>query len=85
MEYRGFRYEIRRALGRNQWVWTVSIPEPKSGKVVGDRTYATLRAKRVIDILCRADSAPERRGRRAENVIPPPDSEFTTLVAKIEK
>ena len=50
MEYRGFRYEIRRAVGRDQWVWTVYIPEPKSGKVVGDRTYATLRAKRVIDI-----------------------------------
>ena len=32
MEYRGFRYEISRALGRDQWVWTVYIPEPKSGK-----------------------------------------------------
>jgi hypothetical protein len=68
MEYRGFRYEIRRALGRDQWVWTVYIPEPKTGKVVGDRTYATLRAKRVIDTLCRADCAQERRGRRAANV-----------------
>jgi hypothetical protein len=33
MEYRGFRYEIRRALGPDQWVWTVYIPEPKSGNL----------------------------------------------------
>jgi hypothetical protein len=74
MEYRGFRYEIRRALGRDQWVWTVYTPEPKSGKVVGDRTYATLRAKRVIDILCRSDGAPVRREWRAVNVLSPRDS-----------
>jgi hypothetical protein len=41
MEYRGVRYELRRALGQNEWVWTVYTPEPKNGQVAGDRTYAT--------------------------------------------
>ena len=53
--------------------WTVYIPEPKSGKVIDDRTYATLRARRVIDILCRSDGAPARREWRAINVFSPPD------------
>ena len=74
MEYRGFRYEIRRALGRDQWVWTVYIPRTQEREVVGDRTYAMLRAKRVIDILCRSDGAPARREWRAVNDLPPPDS-----------
>jgi len=38
-------------------------------KVVGDRTYAMLRAKRVIDILCRPRGAPARREWRAVNVL----------------
>jgi len=69
MEYRGVRYELRRALGQNEWVWTVYTPEPKNGQVAGDRTYATLRAKRVIDTWCLREQAPAGPGRRQPSLV----------------
>ena len=49
MEYRGFRYELRRALGNGEWVWTVYTPAPTHGQVSGDRYFAMQRAMSVID------------------------------------
>ena len=31
MEHRGVRYDIRRGLGRDEWVWSVYTPEEKAG------------------------------------------------------
>jgi len=68
MEYRGFRYELSRALGNGEWVWTVYTPAPKHGQVSGDRYFAMQRAMSVIDRWCGRDPAaghtrttPERR------------------------
>ena len=61
MEHRGVRYELRRALGNNEWVWTVYTPAPKQGYVSGDRYFAMQRAMSVIDRWC---------GRNAESVPP---------------
>ena len=49
MEHRGVRYELRRAVGNNEWVWTVYTPAPKQGKVSGDRYFAMQRAISIID------------------------------------
>jgi hypothetical protein len=49
MEHRGVRYELRRALGNDEWVWTVYTPAPKQGNVSGDRYFAMQRAMSVID------------------------------------
>ena len=59
MEHRGVRYELRRALGNDEWVWTVYTPAPKQGYVSGDRYFAMQRAISVIDRWC---------GRNAEGV-----------------
>jgi hypothetical protein len=59
MEHRGVRYELRRALGNDEWVWTVYTPGPKQGYVSGDRYFAMQRAISVIDRWC---------GRNAEGV-----------------
>lgn len=71
MEYRGLRYEIRRTIGKDTWLWTVYTPEEKSGTVTGDRTYATLRAKRMIDIWCLRNCAPAAvvTGKRQPNLL----------------
>src|SRR3954471_22426406 len=61
MEHRGVRYELRRALGNDEWVWTVYTPAPKQGNVSGDRYFAMQRAMSVIDRWC---------GRNAESVPP---------------
>ncbi len=61
MEHRGVRYELRRALGNDEWVWTVYTPAPKQGYVSGDRYFAMQRAMSVIDRWC---------GRNAESVPP---------------
>jgi len=61
MEHRGVRYELRRALGNDEWVWTVYTPAPKQGNVSGDRYFAMQRAMSVIDKWC---------GRNAESVPP---------------
>jgi hypothetical protein len=61
MEHRGVRYELSRALGNDEWVWTVYTPAPKQGNVSGDRYFAMQRAMSVIDRWC---------GRNAESVPP---------------
>jgi len=61
MEHRGVRFELRRALGNDEWVWTVYTPAPKQGNVSGDRYFAMQRAMSVIDKWC---------GRNAESVPP---------------
>jgi hypothetical protein len=49
MEHRNVRYELSRALGNNEWVWTVYTSAPKQGQVSGDRYFAMQRAMSVID------------------------------------
>jgi hypothetical protein len=49
MEHRGVRYELRRALGKDEWVWTVYTPARKQGNVTGDRYFAVQRAISVIN------------------------------------
>ena len=61
MEHRGVRFELRRALGYDEWVWTVYTPAPKQKHVSGDRYFAMQRAMSVIDRWC---------GRNAESVPP---------------
>ena len=61
MEHRGVRFELRRALGNDEWVWTVYTPAPKEGYVSGDRYFAMQRAMSVID---------RWYGRNAESVPP---------------
>ena len=61
MEHRGVRFELRRALGNDEWVWTVYTPGPKQGNVSGDRYFAMQRAMSVIDRWC---------GRNSESVSP---------------
>jgi hypothetical protein len=56
MEHRGVRYELRRALGNDEWVWTVYTPAPKQGNVSGDRYFAMQRAMSVIDRWCGHDA-----------------------------
>ena len=68
MEHRGVRYELRRALGNDEWVWTVYTPAPKQGYVSGDRYFAMQRAMSVIDRWC---------GRNAESVPPQASQEAT--------
>ena len=60
MEHRGVRFELRRALGNDEWVWTVYTPAPKEGYVSGDRYFAMQRAMSVID-----SGAGATRGKRA--------------------
>jgi hypothetical protein len=60
MEHRGVRYELRRALGNNEWGWTVYTPAPKQGQVSGDRYFAKQRAMSVIDRLCGRNPAAGR-------------------------
>jgi len=51
MEHRGVRYEIKRAIGKNQWVWIVhSSPRPRQGSIEGTRQAAILAAERTINI-----------------------------------
>jgi hypothetical protein len=61
MEHRGVRFELRRALGNDEWVWTVYTPAPRQGNVSGDRYFAMQRAMSVIDRWC---------GRNAESASP---------------
>jgi hypothetical protein len=56
MEHRGVRYELRRALGNGEWVWTVYTPALKQGQVSGDRHFAMQRAMSVIDRWCARNS-----------------------------
>ena len=51
MEHRCVRYEIKRAIGKNQWVWIVhSSPRPRQGSIEGTRQAAVLAAERTINI-----------------------------------
>ena len=52
MEHRGIRFEVRRALGARQWVWSVYTPHRMQGNVTGDRDFAVLRARQVIETWC---------------------------------
>jgi hypothetical protein len=66
MEHRGVRYELRRALGNDEWVWTVYTPGPKQGNVSGDRYFAMQRAMSVIDRWCgRNEGAPAQTTQEA--------------------
>lgn len=65
MDYRGFRYEVTRALHTGEWLWTVYSPTPRQGKVVGDRFFAAVRARGVIDALCRDEDRSRRPPRSA--------------------
>ena len=56
MEHRGVRFELRRPLGNDEWVWTVYTPAPKQGNVSGDRYFAMQRAMSVIDRWCGHDA-----------------------------
>jgi hypothetical protein len=67
MEYRGVRYEIKRGLGRGEWVWSVYTPE-KIGNVSGDWTYATIRARRVIDGWRQREARPGREASRSGQI-----------------
>jgi hypothetical protein len=69
MEHRGVRFELRRALGNDEWVWTVYTPAPRQGNVSGDRYFAMQRAMNVIDRWC---------GRNAESV-PPQTTQDATM------
>ena len=43
MEHRSVRYEIKMAVGRNQWTWIVhTTPKPKQGSVDGPRREARI-------------------------------------------
>jgi hypothetical protein len=57
MQYRGIRYDVKMALGRDEWVWTVYTVQPKQGKVSGGRWVAVERVERVIDTWCREHPA----------------------------
>jgi hypothetical protein len=66
MEHRGVRFELRRALGNDEWVWTVYTPAPKEGYVSGDRYFAMQRAMSVIDWCGRnAESVPPQASQEA--------------------
>jgi hypothetical protein len=67
MEHRGVRFELRRALGNDEWVWTVYTPAPKQGNVSGDRYFAMQRAMSVIDRWCghNAESVPPQATQEA--------------------
>lgn len=61
MEYRGIKYQIKRAPGANEWVWVVDLTRPRQGAIKGPRDRAIAAAERVIDAFCRehpADCAP---------------------------
>jgi hypothetical protein len=60
MVHRGFQYDIRRFA--DEWVWTVYIPALKEGTMSGDRFFAIVRAKSVIDTL--VSSAKRERPRQ---------------------
>ena len=52
MEHRGIRFDVKMAVGRNEWVWTVHTPKPKQGKVSGAREKAVAAAHRAIQQWC---------------------------------
>jgi hypothetical protein len=61
MEHRGVRYEIKKGIERNRWVWIVhTSPIPREGSIEGTRQAAILAAERSINIW--------RRSRHGENV-----------------
>ena len=50
MEHRGVRYDIKVALGRNQWIWVAHIsPKPRQGSIEGPRRLAVAAAEKVIE------------------------------------
>jgi hypothetical protein len=40
MEHRGIRYEVKKGIGKNEWVWLIHTPKLKQGKIAGDRDRA---------------------------------------------
>ena len=51
MEHRGVRYEIKKAIERNQWIWIVhTSPRSRQGQIEGTRQAAILVAERAINI-----------------------------------
>ena len=50
MEHRGVRYDIKVALGRNQWIWVAHIsPKPRQGSIEGPRRLAVAAAEKAIE------------------------------------
>jgi hypothetical protein len=52
MEHRGIRYEVKKGIGKNEWVWLIHTPKLKQGKIAGDRDRAVYAAMRAIDHWC---------------------------------
>jgi hypothetical protein len=50
MEHRGVRYEIKMAIGKNQWTWIVhTSPSSRQGSIEGTRQAAIRAAERTIN------------------------------------
>jgi hypothetical protein len=52
VDHRGIRYEIKRAIGKNEWVWIIYTPTPKQGNITGPWDGAVYAAVRAIDRWC---------------------------------
>jgi hypothetical protein len=63
MEYRGIRYDIKKGIERDEWVWVVHTPKPREGRVSGSRDEAVLGATRSIRGWCDRHSAEVRQMR----------------------
>jgi hypothetical protein len=52
VEHRGIKYEVKKAIAKDEWVWIIHPPSLKQGKVIGPRDSAIYAAARAIDRWC---------------------------------
>ena len=53
MEHRGIQYELKKGIGKDEWVWTIHPPRTsRQGTITGSRDRAVLAAIRAIDQWC---------------------------------